>query len=87
MAKVEVYRRDFCGFCAAVERLLKQKGVDYTAYDIWQEPAKKDEMVKRAGGKTSVPQVFIDGEHIGGCDDTMALEQKGALDALLGTTS
>lgn len=84
MAKVEVYRRDMCGFCAAVERLFQTKGVEYISHDIWKEPDLKTQMMKRAGGKTSVPQVFIDGEHIGGCDDTMALEQKGALNVMLG---
>ncbi len=65
--------------------LLERKGVGYTEIDIIEEPARRDEMIQRAGGRTSVPQIFIDGEHIGGSDELVALDRAGELDAKLGS--
>jgi glutaredoxin 3 len=84
MAKVEIYTGMLCGFCSAAKRLLKEKGVDFEETDVSFNSAKKQEMLKRANGSHTVPQIFIDGEHIGGCDDLYALDSSGKLDAKLG---
>jgi len=84
MAKVEIYSTMFCPYCARARSLLQRKGVTFIEVDVDAEPARRDEMVKRAGGRYTVPQIFIDGEHIGGSDDLMALESAGTLDAKLG---
>ena len=73
-----------CGYCSAAKRLLKQKGVEFSETDVSWKPAKRAEMIERTAGSHSVPQIFIDGEHIGGCDDLYALDADGALDAKLG---
>ena len=83
MAKVEIYSSMFCGFCHRAKMLLKRKGVDFTEFDVLMNGAKRREMVERAGGRTSVPQIFIDGAHIGGSDELAALEASGELDRLL----
>ncbi len=83
MTKVEIYSSLFCPYCARAKRLLDQKGIDYTDIDVIADTAKCSEMVRRAGGLTSVPQIFIDGTHVGGCDELYALERQGRLDALL----
>lgn len=83
MAQVEVYSTLFCPYCARAKSLLGKKGVDYVNIDVMEEPARRDEMLNRAGGRTSVPQIFINGEHIGGCDDLYALDRAGQLDAKL----
>lgn len=83
MAKVEIYTRPMCGFCFRAKKLLDKKGVAYAEYDIWAEGGRKAEMEERSGGGATVPQVFINGRHVGGSDDLMALEQAGKLDALL----
>jgi glutaredoxin 3 len=83
MAKVEIYSSQFCGYCARAKRLLSQKGVDYVDYDVIEDPSKRDEMVQRANGRMTVPQIFIDGKHIGGSDDLHALDSRGGLDPLL----
>ena len=84
MAKVEIYSTMWCGYCARARALLHKKGVDFEDIDVEVDGSKRDEMVKRAGGRTTVPQVFIDGRHIGGSDDLAALDRAGKLDALLG---
>lgn len=84
MARVEIYSTMFCGYCARAKSLLEKKGVDYMEIDIIEDAAKRDEMVERSGGRETVPQIFIDGEHIGGSDDLYALERAGKLDAKLG---
>ena len=86
MAKVELYARPLCGFCFHAKQLLDGKGVAYQEYNIWTEAGKKDEMVLRSGGATTVPQIFIDDKHVGGCNELVALDQAGELDALLGAS-
>lgn len=83
MAQVEIYTKVFCGFCVRAKELLKRKDVEFSEYPVDGGGPKKDEMVERAGGRTTVPQIFIDGNHVGGCDELMALERDGKLDALL----
>ena len=83
VADVEIYTTPFCPYCHRAKNLLKQKGVDYTEHDVMMAFGKRAEMRDRAGGRTSVPQIFINGRHIGGSDDLIALDQKGELDPLL----
>ncbi|GAB1378040.1 MULTISPECIES: glutaredoxin 3 [Pararhodobacter] len=83
MANVEIYTSPFCGYCHAAKRLLKQKGVSFTEIDVLEHPDRKAEMVNRAKGGRTVPQIFIDGKHIGGSDDLHALDRRGGLDPLL----
>jgi len=83
MPKVEVYSSMLCGFCYRAKKLLEQKGVSFTEIDVMMHPSRRAEMVERSGGRTSVPQIFIDDRHIGGCDDLVALESSRKLDALL----
>ncbi len=84
MPEVEIYTTLFCPYCARARALLERKGVDYTEIDIIEEPARRDEMIRRAGGRSTVPQIFIDGEHIGGSDELVALDRAGNLDPKLG---
>jgi glutaredoxin 3 len=84
MAEVELYTTIFCPYCARARALLERKGVAYTDIDILEEPVRRSEMIRRAGGRTTVPQIFINGEHIGGSDDLVALDRAGELDAKLG---
>jgi glutaredoxin 3 len=84
MARVEVYSSMFCGYCARAKALLERKGVAYETIDVLEDTSKRDEMVARAGGRTTVPQIFIDGAYIGGSDELAALDRAGKLDALLG---
>jgi glutaredoxin 3 len=85
MARVEIYSTMFCGYCARAKSLLDKKGVDYVNIDVIEDAGKRDEMIARSGGRRTVPQIFIDGEHIGGSDELWALERAGKLDAKLGT--
>jgi glutaredoxin 3 len=84
MAKVEIYTKAFCPYCSRALRLLATKGVDPQEYDITMGGPRRAEMLDRSGGRTTVPQVFIDGRHIGGSDDLAALDAQGGLDPLLG---
>ena len=84
MARVEIYSSMFCGYCARAKALLQKKGVAYEEVDVLEHPDRRDEMVTRAQGRTTVPQIFIDGIHVGGSDELHALERQGKLDALLG---
>ncbi|MFE1745923.1 glutaredoxin 3 [Coleofasciculus sp. H7-2] len=81
--KVEIYTWSSCPFCIRAKALLDKKGVDYIEYCIDGDEAARAEMAKRANGGRSVPQIFINERHIGGCDDTYALEAQGKLDPLL----
>jgi glutaredoxin 3 len=83
VAKVEIYTTMWCGFCARAKRLLDEKGVAYTEIDVTMDPEKREEMTRRAEGRRTVPQIFIDGRPIGGSDELYALEREGRLDALL----
>ncbi len=83
MSHVEIYTKPTCGFCFMAKRLLKKKGVSFAETNISANPEKRTEMIQRANGGSTVPQIFIDGQHIGGCDDLMALDRAGKLDALL----
>ncbi len=86
MAKVEIYTTPFCPYCWRAKRLLQRKGVAFTEIDLWHEPDRRAEMLARAEGRHTVPQIFIDGAAIGGCDELRALEAAGELDALLAGT-
>nr|WP_295664156.1 glutaredoxin 3 [Polymorphobacter sp.] len=83
MAKVEVYTKFMCPFCARAMKLLKSKGVEVDEIDITMGGPKRTEMLARSEGRTTVPQIFIDGKAIGGSDDLAALESRGQLDPLL----
>ena len=83
MASVEIYTKVTCPYCVRAKRLLEMKKIDYREIAVDRGGAPKEEMVQRANGRSTVPQVFIDGRHIGGCDDLMNLEYDGRLDALL----
>ncbi|MEM6612863.1 MAG: glutaredoxin 3 [Cyanobacteria bacterium P01_C01_bin.72] len=82
-AKVEIYTWSSCPFCIRAKGLLDRKKVDYTEYCIDGDEDARDKMKVRANGRSSLPQIFIDDRHIGGCDDIYALERKGELEALL----
>jgi len=83
MKPVEIYTSPLCGFCHAAKRLLNEKGVEFSEIDIWADPARKPEMISRANGRYTVPQIFVGETHVGGCDDLYALERAGKLDPLL----
>ncbi|WP_296428107.1 glutaredoxin 3 [Yoonia sp.] len=83
MSTVEIYTKPTCGFCHAAKRLLTSKGISYSEVNIAAQPDRRGEMIKRANGSSTVPQIFIDGTHVGGCDDLFALERGGKLDAML----
>jgi glutaredoxin 3 len=80
---VEIYTKANCGFCVRAKRLLDMKKVEYREIPVDRGGAPRGEMLQRANGRTTVPQIFIDGAHIGGCDALMTLEYDGKLDALL----
>jgi len=83
MAKVEIYTQDFCGYCARALALLQKKGIPFEEKYAPHGSANRSEAMERSGGRSTVPQVFIDGKHVGGSDDLLALERRGELDALL----
>ena len=83
MKQVEIYTTRFCGFCVAAKRLLTQKSVNFSEIDVGAEPDKRAEMMQRANGGRTVPQIFIGGRHIGGCDELYQLERAGKLNDLL----
>ena len=83
MARVEIYTKFFCPYCARAKKLLGEKGAQFEEYEISADGAKREEMIQRANGRTTVPQIFIDGRHVGGSDDLAALERDGRLGALL----
>ena len=82
--KVEIYTKWGCGYCYRAKSLLDGKAVEYEEIDISMGGLKRDEMLGRSNGRTTVPQIFIDGMHVGGSDDLAALERTGKLDMLLG---
>lgn len=84
MKKVEIYTKPTCGYCKQAKNLLMAKNISYIEIDLAEHPEKREEMLQRTEGKTSVPEIFVDGKLIGGCDDIYALEEKGELDTILG---
>ncbi|MBA4492207.1 glutaredoxin 3 [Paracoccus sp. S1E-3] len=83
MAQVEIYTTPTCPYCQAAKTLLTRKGVAYAEIDVSRDPALRDAMTRRAGGRRTVPQIFIDERHVGGSDDLHALDRDGRLDPLL----
>lgn len=83
MPSVEIYTTQTCPYCVKAKRLLDAKDVDYVERDVTGDDAGREELLKKSGGMRTVPQIFINGQHIGGCDDLHALEEKGELDKLL----
>ncbi len=83
MAKIEIYTTPICPYCARAKGLLQDKGVAFEEIDVFMDVGQRETMRSRAGGRNTVPQIFIDGRHIGGCDDLVALERAGKLDPLL----
>lgn len=83
MQTVEIYTSPFCGYCHAAKRLLTQKGVAFTELDVSRDPSLRQAMMQRAHGRHTVPQIFVGGTHVGGCDDLYAMERAGKLDPLL----
>lgn len=81
---VEIYSKRTCGFCMRAKMLLDQKQVSYKEIEISNDAQLRDEMIKRSNGGYTVPQIFINGQHIGGCDDLFALHSQNRLDELLG---
>lgn len=83
MANVVIYTSPMCGYCYRAKKLLERKGVAFTEIDVESDSARRQEMIARAGGRYTVPQVFINNRHVGGCDDLFELENAGRLDELL----
>lgn len=83
MASVVIYTRDFCGYCARAKALLSSKGVDFVEHNASSAPEMRNEMIAKSNGGTTFPQIFINGVHMGGCDDLHALDRAGKLDPLL----
>jgi glutaredoxin 3 len=83
MAKIDIYTSAFCGYCARAKRLLADKGAAFDEIDVTMDALRRAEMVERAGGARTVPQIFINGDHVGGCDDLHALNASGKLDPML----
>ena len=83
LAKVEIYTKDWCPYCARAQRLLVESGAEIVEYNVDMGGAKKAEMIQRAAGRTTVPQIFIDDRHVGGCDDLLDLQRSGKLADLL----
>lgn len=85
MTEVTIYTRQMCGYCSAAKRLLDRKGVAYAERDASYAPELRQEMISRANGRSTFPQIFVDEIHVGGCDDLQALDAQGRLDGLLAT--
>ena len=83
MAQVTIYTKPYCPYCVRAVSLLEKKGVEFTEVEAAFDPEKRKEMIQRANGRATFPQIFVGDEHIGGCDDMMALEYAGKLDPLL----
>ncbi len=80
MANIEVYSGPFCPYCMRAKALLRHRGLDYTEYDVQADAGRREEMLRRANGMRTVPQIFINGRHVGGYDQLHALDRKGELD-------
>lgn len=83
MAEIVIYTKPGCPYCSSAMSLLDRKGADFTEIVASNDPEKKQEMIQKSGGRATFPQIFISGNHVGGCDDIQALERRGELDALL----
>jgi glutaredoxin 3 len=83
MPSIDIYTSPLCGYCHAAKRLLNAKGVTFNEIDVLVQPDRKAEMMQRSNGGRTVPQIFINDQHVGGCDDLYALDQQGKLDPLL----
>jgi len=83
MADVTIYTREMCGYCSAAKRLLGEKGIDFVEHDASYSPELRREMMQRANGRSTFPQIFIGDTHVGGCDDLFALDRAGKLDPML----
>ncbi len=83
VARIEIYTSPICGYCHRAKRLLQDKGAAFDEIDVFGDGGRRQQMVARAGGRQTVPQIFIDGRHIGGCDDLYELDSQGKLDAML----
>ncbi len=83
MAKIEIYTKMMCPYCVRAKALFKKKGVSFTDIPAYMDSQKRAEMRQRSGGANTFPQIFIDGKHIGGCDDLHRLDARGGLDPLL----
>jgi glutaredoxin 3 len=83
MAEVEIYTTQVCPYCVRAKRLLDRKGIGYQEIDVSRDAGLRDLMTSRSGGRQTVPQIFINGEHVGGCDDLHSLDADGELDAML----
>jgi glutaredoxin 3 len=81
--RILIYTTPFCGYCAAAKRLLAKKGAEFTEIDVMMDSAQRQEMLAKSNGRRTVPQIFVDGRHIGGFDDLSALDKAGELDPLL----
>ena len=87
MQPVTLYTTAWCPYCSAAKSLLKEKGVSFQEIDVERVQGARATMVEKAGGRTSVPQIFVGGRHVGGCDDLYALDRAGKLDPLLKDTA
>jgi glutaredoxin 3 len=83
MPDVTIYTKNWCPYCAAAKKLLEEKGAAFTEIDIEAKPEKRAEMIQKAGGRSTVPQIFIGNRHVGGCDDLYAMDDRGQLEPLL----
>jgi glutaredoxin 3 len=83
MTSVVIYTRQFCGYCSAAKALLANKGVDFVEHDATGNPELRAEMIQKARGGSTFPQIFINDKHVGGCDDLHALDRAGKLDPML----
>lgn len=83
MTDVTIYTREYCGYCSRAKALLQSKGVDFVEHDATYSQELRAEMIAKANGGSTFPQIFINGQHVGGCDDLHALDREGRLDAML----
>jgi glutaredoxin 3 len=83
MTDITIYTREYCGYCSRAKSLLDAKGVSYVEHDATYSRELREEMIAKANGRSTFPQIFINGQHVGGCDDLHALERQGKLDAML----
>ena len=86
MPQVLIYTKSWCPYCRRAKALLERKGVSFDEIDVQHDRDREAEMIRKAGGRSTVPQIFIDGRHVGGSDDLHALDHEGRLDGLLGRT-